>query len=64
MDDDKPNTSFARLQCIDLDNLDDIIGRKARWVEMVKRKLKVEEEYKLTQSVFNSSSITLSLIHI
>jgi len=59
---DELNTSSARLQLIDLDNMDDIIGSKACWVEKVKQKLKVEGEDKLTQSVFNSSSITKSTL--
>ena len=58
MDGDELNTSAARLQRIDVDDLDDIIGCKERWVLTVKDKLKVEEEDKLTSSVFNSSSIT------
>ena len=62
MTENELNTSSARLQCIDLDNLDDIIGNKARWVLKVKQKLKVEEEDKLTQGVFNSSSITKTLL--
>ena len=64
MVDDELNTSAARLQRVDLDDLDDIIGSQANWVEKVKRKLEVEEEDNLTSDVFNSSSITkMTLAH-
>ena len=52
------NTSVARLQLIDINDLDDIIGSKARWVNMVKQKLNVELEGNLQFGAFNSSSIT------
>ena len=52
------NRSFARLQEIDLDDFDDIVGSKASWIDMVKRELKGEVEENLKGSVFNSSSIT------
>ena len=55
---DELNTSFARLQQIDVDDMDDIIGSKECWVNKVKQKLNVEEEGDLTPGVFNSSSIT------
>ncbi len=58
MVDDELNTSFARLQRIDLDDMDDIIGCKARWVDMVLRKLNVDIEQNLRDRAFNSSSIT------
>ena len=51
MADEELNTSFARLQRIDLDDMDDIIGSKACWVDKVKRKLEVEEEHNLTDDV-------------
>ena len=52
------NRSFVRLQEIDLDDFDDIVGSKASWIDMVKRELKVEVEENLKGSVFNSSYIT------
>ena len=45
MADDELNNSFARLQRIDIDDLDDIIGSRARWVNEVKQRLKVKEEF-------------------
>ncbi len=58
------NTSFHRLQRIDLDDLDDVIGCKARWISTVKRKLEVEEEFNLNHGAFNSSSISkMTLAH-
>ena len=58
MAEDALNRSFARLQEIDLDDLDDIIGSRDCWVNMVKQKLNVKEEDNLKHGVFNSSSIT------
>ena len=58
MAEDELNTSFARMQQIDLDDLDDIIGSRACWVNKMKQKLNVTEEGDLTPGVFNSSSIT------
>ncbi len=58
MTDDELNTSFGRLQRMDLDDLDDIIGCKARWVNKVMQKLNVDLEDNLRDRVFNSSSIT------
>ena len=58
MTDDDLNTSFARLQRMDLDDLDDIVGCKAQWVDKVLRKLNVDLEENLRHHVFNSSSIT------
>ncbi len=62
--DDELNTSFARLQRIDIDDMDDIIGSKANWIEKVKQKLGVDLEDNLLSSVFNSSAITkMTLSH-
>ena len=58
MAEDELNTSFARMQQIDLDDLDDIIGSRVCWVNKMKQKLNVTEEGDLTPGVFNSSSIT------
>ena len=55
---DELNTSSVRLQQIDLDDLDDIIGSKANWINKVKLKLEVDAEDNLLPSVFNSSAIT------
>ena len=57
-DESEMNTSFSRLQRIDLDDLDDIIGCKARWVNKVKEKLNVNHENNLRSGEFNSSTIT------
>ena len=56
--DEELNTSSARLQRIDLDDMDDIIGEQVRWIDKVKRKLEVQNEFDLTHGVFNSSSIS------
>jgi hypothetical protein len=58
MADDELNKSFARLQQTDMDDIDDIIGGKARWIEKVKQKLNVELEGNLQFGAFNSSAIT------
>ncbi len=58
MTDDDMETSFERLQRFDLDDMDDVIGCKARWVYKVKEKLDVKYEHNLKEGVFNSSAIT------
>ena len=56
MEDKDHNKSFARLQLFDLDDLDDIVGRGARWFTDVKRQLKVEHDCEMTSDKFSVPS--------
>ena len=59
MAEDSLNNSFAtKLQRIDLDDMDEIVGSQAQWLRTVKRDLNVDNEYNLTGDAFNSSQIT------
>ena len=51
-DDQDPNKSFARLQEFDLDDLDDVVGCRARWFAEVQKKLKVDGRVAMRSAKF------------
>lgn len=54
------NTSLSRLQCLDIDGLEDVEACQERWFAEVMKALKVEEENKLTTEKFSVQTKAVS----